>query len=240
VKDNNLHNKKLEELSVFFPCYNEDENLPQLLSKANEVIPNLAEIYEIIVINDGSLDNTSKVAHSLASRYKNVKVVDYAKNGGGYGAAIKRGVKESNYKWVFFTDADLQLDLEDLYRFVEVATGDIDLIIGFRANRAEGIARNLIAKLLKIWSKIFFGLPLSIKDIDCAFKLIRKEVFDDIGELKSNGNLISTEILFKAHKKNHKIKQIGVKHYLRASGKSKCSGLRSITKALAETYNLKK
>lgn len=230
--------QKLNELSVFFPCYNEEENLPKLMDSVLRIVPDVAEKYEIILINDGSKDKTSQIAHSYEAKYPFVRVIDQENQ--GYGGAVKMGLRAARFEWVFFSDSDLQLDLKDLYKFVKQAvTNNFDLVIGYRKNRAEGFRRAAMAKLLKVWGRVFFGFPLWIKDIDCAFKLIRRPVIENVGFLSSNGNLISTEFLFKAYKLGFRFNQIGVKHYKRVAGESTCGDFGDILQAVRETVILR-
>lgn len=229
--------QKLNELSVFFPCYNEEENIEQLLEQALFIVPNIAHKYEIIVINDGSTDRTSEIAHKFANKYSSIKIVDQ-KNSGGYGGAVKSGFKHVKYEWVFFTDADLQFDLKDLYKFVEASRTGEDLIIGYRIKRAEGIKRQFFATGMKIWSKLFLGFPMFIKDTDCAFKLIKKQTIDSVGRLHSDSNLVTTEFLLGAYKRGYKFKQIGVEHYKRVAGESTCGGISAVVHVILDTKNL--
>ncbi len=231
--------KKLEELSVFFPCFNEEENIEKLIRIAQEVVPTVAEKYEIVVVNDGSTDNTAVIAKKFALLDKHIRVVDQ-ENSGGYGGAIKGGFNNIKYKWVFFTDADLQFDLNELKRFTDSVDTSDDLIIGYRLKRAEGLKRYVLAKGMKYLSWMILGYPTFIKDTDCAFKLIRKEVVERVKPLYSSSNLITTEFLLKAHKQGFKFKQIGVNHYCRVAGVSKCGGLKDVVKVIKDLAFLSK
>lgn len=228
-------NNKLPELSVFFPCYNEEGNLPVLLEHALKVIPTVASKYEIIIVNDGSTDNTVRIANIYAEKYPFIRVINQENQ--GYGGALNTGLHATKYKWVFFTDADLQFNISEIKTFIE-NSNDFDLIIGYRKERVEGFRRYIQALGMKTWNWMLLGFPLFIKDIDCAFKLIKKEVIDDVGPLMSKGNLVTSEFLLKAYKKNYAISQIGVTHYDRISGVSKCGGFNSIIKVIKESYML--
>jgi len=230
--------KKLKELSVFFPCYNEAANMPALMSQALEIIPRVAERYEIIIVNDGSSDSTSVIAHYYATKYPFIKVIDQPNQ--GYGGALNTGFKTAQYEWVFFTDADLQFDLTELIAFVANVTEGTDLLIGYRKNRAEGFVRHFLALGMKVWNAIFLGFPLFIKDIDCAFKLIRRDVIQEVGELTSRGNLVTSEFLLKAYRCGYTFHQLGVTHYKRVAGISTCGGLPSVIKVIRETFVLRR
>lgn len=231
-------NDKLNSLSVFFPCYNEQENIDALLTSALKIIPTLANKYEIIIVNDGSKDNTSELAHKWAKKNKHIKVIDQRNK--GYGGAVKIGFKNSQYEWVFFTDADLQFNLKELKKFVKKSNTKLSpqIIIGYRKNRAEGFKRHLIAEMLKVWNRIFLGFPAYVKDIDCAFKLIKSDVIKHVGPLKTTGAMTTTEFLLKAHKLGYHFEQIGVKHYNRVAGEPTGSNPFVILKAVKETFIL--
>ena len=198
----------------------------------------MAEKYEILVINDGSRDKSREIAEKFSKKYPFIKVIN-KKNEGGYGGPVIRGFKEAKYDYVFFTDSDLQFNLKDLQKFVNAAKNpNYDLIIGFRKKRAEGFSRLLTAKGMKYWNFVFLGFPLFIKDIDCAFKLIKKDVVKNVMPLYSKSNLISSEFLLKAYKKGYKFHQIGVNHYLRSRGESTCGGVKAIKDVIKDTFKL--
>lgn len=228
--------KKLTSISLFFPAYNEEANIVAATQQALEVLPQIATEFEIIIINDGSTDNTRKFALELEKKYKQVRLVSQRNK--GYGGALKRGFKESKLDWVFFTDSDLQFDLQELKKFVKKAHKN-DFVLGFRKNRAEGIKRFMLAKALKIWNRILLGFPAEIKDIDCAFKLIRKEVIRTIEPLFSDGAMISTEMLLKMYNHGFEFEQIGVKHYERQFGNPTGSNFKVILLAVRDTFILR-
>lgn len=210
--------------------------MPIVVSHILEFIPKIAKKYEILVVNDGSTDNTSVVAQRLAKRYKNILVIDQKNK--GYGGALKAGIKASKYEWIFYTDSDLQFDLKDIFKFVYEANFN-DVILGYRVNRAEGFRRLMIAELLRVWNRIFLGFPLYVKDIDCAFKLIRREVFEDVGDIISDGAMFSTEFLLRAYKLGYRFVQVGVSHYPRKNGRETGNKLNVIFRAISETFILR-
>lgn len=229
--------KRLKELSIFFPLYNEEKNIVSLVEEAMNVFPKFADKFEVILVNDGSTDKTKEIGEKLEKKYKEVRLVNQKNK--GYGGAIKKGFEESKYDWVFYSDGDLQFNLSEIKNLIPYIN-DYDLIIGYRKKRAEGLKRQLIAKSLKVWNKIFLNFPLFIKDIDCAFKLIRQDVINKIGSIRSNGGFVTTELLLKAHKNGLKIKQIGVTHKKRKFGKSTGSNPKVILKAIKETFQLRR
>jgi glycosyltransferase involved in cell wall biosynthesis len=225
---------KLNELSVFFPCYNEENNIPILLENALSVIPSLAENYQIIIVNDGSKDNSKNIAESLAKQHKYVEVINHPVNK-GYGAALRSGFLGAKKTWVFYTDGDNQFDIKELALLIPMAE-KYDIISGYRIDRKDPMIRKLNAGLFNLALMILFGLR--IKDVDCAFKLYRRELFDKI-EIVSNGALVDAEILIKARKLGYRVGQIGVHHFPRTTGKQTGANIRVIFKAFKEILKLR-
>lgn len=229
--------QQLNSLSIFMPAYNEATNIEEAIRQALDVATEVAEKFEVIVIDDGSRDATKVIAERVAKKYKHVRVITQKNR--GYGGALKRGFSEAKYDWIFFTDSDLQFDIRELRRFIKYAKNS-HLVLGYRKKRAEGWKRQTIAYLLKIWNLLFLNFPRGVKDIDCAFKLIHRSVIASITPLQSDGAMISTELLLKAIKKDFDYTQIGVRHFERRSGSPTGSSLKVILKAVRDTFILRK
>jgi len=224
---------KLKSLSIFFPAFNEAANLPHLIQEANQVIPNLAEKYEIIVVDDGSTDSTQDVVNNLQSKSANVRLISHDKNQ-GYGAALKTGIASCQMDWIFFTDADRQFHLEELSQFLPF-TDEYQAIIGWRIKRADPAHRARNAKLFKIFIDLLFRLH--VKDIDCAFKLLKRDLVQSI-ELESSGAFTTSELLYKLKKRGVKFKELPVSHYPRQFGNQTGANLKVILKAGWEALSL--
>ena len=121
---------KVSSLSVFFPCYNEEANVENMVRKAQQILPELAEKWEIIPVNDGSKDNSRQIIDRLAQEDSNVHPVHHEKNQ-GYGGAVISGYNAAKYDLVFFTDGDLQFDLSS-------KQGSAAQAIGHSARRSCG------------------------------------------------------------------------------------------------------
>ena len=227
----------MKNLSVFFPCYNEEKNIESLTRKFLSLLPAIADQFEIIIVNDGSRDRTRQVAEALARTDNRVRVVHQSNK--GYGGALKTGFRESKSDWVFFTDGDGQFNPDELRTFLPFQN-QFDFIIGYRVKRVEGAKRALFQKLLSIWARIFFGFPAGIKDIDCAFKLIRRSALEKCLPLESDGAMISTELLLKAFLSGARVQQVGVQHYPRLNGNPTGQKINVILKAVRETFLLRK
>ena len=220
-------------ISVFFPCYNEQDNVERIVNKAVETLEKINADYQIIIVNDGSSDATGQIAGKIAAKNSKVKVVHHETNL-GYGSAVRSGIKASVKNLVFFTDGDGQFDINELPPLIPLISR-FDVVACFRINRRENFLRRLNGFC---WTKLvclLFGLK--VKDIDCAFKLFKKEVFDNI-ELVSAGALISAEILARAAREGFSITQVGVHHYPRTAGSPTGAKITVIFRAFKELFRL--
>lgn len=225
--------QKLSSLSVFFPVFNEEENIELFIKESLDFLPKVATKFEVIIVNDGSSDKTQKISKNLVKNHKKIRLISHRKNQ-GYGAALRTGFREAKHDWVFFTDGDLQFELKQLKKFI-AHTKKYDAIIGFRENRAEGGIRVFNAWLFKLYVDILFRL--GVRDIDCAFKLFRTKTFRSI-KLRSTGAFISAEFLYKLKKKGVDFKQLPVTHFLRRFGNPTGNNPKVIVKAGFEALQL--
>ena len=220
-------------LSVFFPAYNEENTIKTTIDRAVSVIPGIAGDHEIIIIDDGSRDRTPEICDRLAKDNKNVRVVHHQKNR-GYGAALKSGFASAKKDLIFFTDGDGQFDISEIKLLLPYIDGS-DIVIGYRLKRNDPWHRILFASMLRLAVGILFNVW--VRDIDCAFKLMKKEVVKN-NELMSDGAIISTELLVRAKRKGFKIKEIGVHHFPRTGGKPTGGNIKVILKAMGEILKL--
>lgn len=226
--------QKLRSLSVFFPCYNEEKNIPIFVEDALQVLPTVAKKFEIIIVNDGSTDHSKKVIQKMIRKYPdNIRAVHHPKNK-GYGASLLSGFEAAQYEWVFFTDGDLQFALGQIALLTKHAQ-KYRVIIGYRKRRADGFIRSRNAWLYKKYIDLLFRVQ--VKDIDCAFKLLRKDDIDSLN-LESTGAFISAEMLYKLKKKKVAFKQVPVDHFPRKFGKPTGAKITVIIKACIEAMRL--
>ena len=220
-------------ISVFFPCFNEQENVGQITENALTVLEKLDADFEVIIVNDGSSDDTGRIADEIAGRLDRVKVVHHPRNF-GYGAALQSGFKAATKELVFYTDGDGQFDIGEMPPLLDLM-GQYDIVSCYRLDRKDPVVRKINAWC---WTKLvclLFGLR--IRDIDCAFKLYKREIFDSI-DLLSTGALIDVEVLARATRKGYTITQKGVHHYPRKAGEQTGANLRVILRAFKELIQL--
>lgn len=227
----------LNELSLFFPCHNEAENLEALVADALAALPSLATTYEVILVDDGSRDATAVVAEHLVQRHPGVvRLVRHAVNR-GYGGALRSGFAVARYANLAYTDGDRQFRIADLGRLVAQAESDgAAVVIGYRIKRADPLLRTIYASLYRIANSVWFGLR--VRDVDCAAKLFRREALDGI-RVRSNGAFFSAELLIRLQIAGVRIAEVGVPHYSRTAGSPTGARLSVITQAIRDFWRLR-
>jgi glycosyltransferase involved in cell wall biosynthesis len=222
-------------ISVFFPCYNEEANVANTITKALAILDILTSDYEVIIVNDGSDDRTGQIADQLAAANPHIKAVHHPKNR-GYGGAVQSGIRASTKEFVFYTDGDGQFDMSELPPLLPLMK-DYDIVACWRINRQDPWIRKLNAWC---WTRLVnFVFHMRIRDVDCAFKLCRRGIFDTM-LLHSTGALISAEILARAVRHGYRITQKGVHHYPRTAGVQTGAKLRVIIRAFKELFKLRR
>lgn len=226
--------EKVPELSIFFPFWNEEQNIESVVTKAISVASKIADKWEIIMIDDGSSDKTLEIAQKLAKEDSRLVALSHEKNR-GYGASLKTGFSSAKYNLIVFNDGDGQFDFSEVEKFL-IKIKSADIVIGVRKKRLDNPFRHFLMILLKIWDFFFFGFKF--KDIDCGFKLFRRIAVEKILPLKSEGAMITTEILAKAKKAGLTIVEVDVIHYPRIYGDQSGGNLRVIVRAVKESLLL--
>jgi glycosyltransferase involved in cell wall biosynthesis len=233
--DKNINKHSVQSLSVFFPCYNEKDSVRCLTEKAVSVVSEICDDYEVILVDDGSFDGTAEIADQLAQVYSAVRAIHHPQNK-GYGAALQSGFRAATKEYVFYTDGDGQFDINELPTLLPLIAKS-DIVSGYRLRRQDNLARKINAFC---WTTLVcFLFHLKLKDIDCAFKLYKRTIFDHI-EMHSTGALIDTEILARAQRKGYTITQIGVHHYPRMAGQQTGANVKVILRAFKELFQLRK
>ena len=203
-------------MSVVLPAYNEAENLEEVVNSALKAVPAVTPDFEVIIVDDGSTDDTSSVARNLVEEhYPRVRLLQHTVNA-GYGSAIRTGLAYGQYDLLFYTDTDRQFDLGELAHFVPHIQ-EHDLVIGFRVYRYDTVLRSMLSWGYNRLVRVLFRAR--VRDVDCAYKLMRREVLEKL-TLESSDFFIDTEIVARARKWNFRIAQRGVRHYPRLAGET--------------------
>jgi glycosyltransferase involved in cell wall biosynthesis len=203
---------KVDTLSVFLPAYNEEKDIAKTVLSVKETLLKVASEWELIVVNDGSKDKTGEIVEGLAAKDPRIKIINHEDNR-GYGASLRSGFYSARYFWIAFMDSDGQFDFSEITEFIEKQkeTG-ADIVAGYYKKRRVSFLKIVTSKIWEFLVFILFGLK--VRDIDCGFKLVSKEVIEKIPKLKSErGAFISSEFLIKAKKSGFKIFEVPVTHF---------------------------
>lgn len=216
-------------LSVVVPCFNEEGNVARVVEQAVEVGRRLASELEIVVVDDGSTDETGRVLTALRTSVPELVVLRHPRNL-GYGAAVRSGLGRASLDYVFLTDGDGQFDLEELPSAARLLS-EFDVVVGYRTNRSDGWWRHAWGRAWTALVNQAFGLR--IRDANCAFKLIPQSLLR-ASELRSRGAMISAELLLEARRFELRVGECGVSHFPRRTGQQTGASLRVMVTALAE------
>ena len=221
-------------ISVFFPAYNDGGTIPSMVLTALMALREVADDYEILVINDGSADYTAAVLDELASRYPELRVIHHKRNT-GYGGALRSGFSHATKELIFYTDGDAQYDPRELERLVAAWHDDVDLVNGYKISRSDPLHRVVIGRLYHWTVKMAFGLRL--RDVDCDFRLMRRSIFDRV-HLESDSGVICVELMKKVQDAGFRIAEVPVHHYHRAYGKSQFFNFRRVWRTGKQLWGL--
>jgi glycosyltransferase involved in cell wall biosynthesis len=203
-------------LSIFFPAYNDSGTIASLVITALRTARKLTPDHEVIVVNDGSADGTAEILEELASIYPQVRIVHHETNR-GYGGALRTGFATATRELIFYTDGDAQYDpaeMEGLWRRFDQHT---DLVNGYKISRSDPLHRIVIGRLYHHIVRILFRL--TVRDVDCDFRMMRRSIFDRV-HLEKNSGVICLEMMKKITDAGFHIAEVPVHHYHRAYGKS--------------------
>jgi uncharacterized membrane protein YbhN (UPF0104 family) len=226
---------RLPGLSVFFPCYNEQGNVRRVVAEALAYLPTVTDDFEIILVDDGSRDRTGTIADELAAGNDRIRAVHHPRNL-GYGAALQSGFRAATKPWVFYTDGDGQFDITDMGRLLAHAA-DCDVVSGYRRRRQDSLLRRVNACLWGWLAERVLGFRC--RDVDSAFKLYRREIFDRF-EMKSTGALIDAEIIARAVRAGCRLATVPVGHRPRIAGRQTGANVKVIARAFKELFRLRK
>lgn len=207
---------KKPDITMFFPAYNEVDNIPKLLKTAVEVLEESANDYEVlVVVYEGSSDGTIDAVKKFASKSRKIRLLIQPREKKGIGYAKIMGFKSAKFPYIFYADSDNQFDLKEFRKFLPFI-GKYDIIAGYRIERHDPKTRVVISKIYNSIMRFLFGAKE--RDLDCAFRLVSKKVINSVN-LQCTTGVATTELLAKARKKGFRIREVGISHYPRTMGK---------------------
>jgi glycosyltransferase involved in cell wall biosynthesis len=230
--------KKIKSISIMFPLYKDKRTVKKMISKSINLMKNMKKNFEIIMVDDGCPEKSGVYAKKLINK-KNVKVIFHKKNL-GYGAAIKTGLKNCKYDWIFQTDGDAEYDVKDLKRLLKFSENS-DLVITYRFKKKYKTSRIVISWIYNVILRILFSI--NFKDISTGSRLINKKNIRTIN-LTSNSPFIGAELAIKSKYKNLRVNEVGIHTYPRTFGAGSSVSIKNIfltIKDMLKLYaNLKK
>jgi glycosyltransferase involved in cell wall biosynthesis len=203
-------------ISAFFPCYNDGGTIASLIAITDRTLRQLADDYEIIIVNDGSSDYAPAVLSEMQTAYPCLRVITHERNR-GYGGALRSGFGAATKDLIFYTDGDAQYDPQEIALLLPEMRDGVDMVNGYKISRSDPLHRIIIGRLYHNFVKRMFGLRL--RDVDCDFRLLRRSVFDKV-QLKSNSGVICLELVKKIQDAGCNIVEVPVHHFHRAYGQS--------------------
>lgn len=222
-------------ISAILPAHNEAENIKNTVENCVSYLEHNASDYEVIVVNDGSSDNTKQIVEELSTNNPKVVLVNHEINQ-GYGSALRSGFDEAKKDFIFFMDSDGQFNIQDLDRLLPLA-GMENVVIGYREDRADSAIRSLNAWMYGMYIYLMFGL--NVKDMDCAFKIFPTKAYQNIAPIKAGGALFTAEFLIKLKRTGFNFKEVPVRHFPRQFGTQSGANIKVILRMFKESWKLR-
>lgn len=227
-------NPRVRRVSAFFPCYNDALSIGKMVSDVTAALESLVDEFEVIVVNDGSSDDSFAVLERLRTHYPHLRIVSHERNR-GYGGALISGFANARFEWVFYTDGDAQYDASEIGRLVAAVDDDTDVVQGFKIGRGDPWYRKVIGRAYHHLVRALFRLP--VRDTDCDFRLVSRRILDQV-TLRSVTGVICVEMMFEFKRVGARFVEVGVSHRSRPHGRSQFFRLPAIGRAAAQLVAL--
>ena len=226
--------KSLGSISIFFPAFNDEQTIGELVRHALAILPTYTSDYEVLVINDGSTDGTASLLDDLSKQDPHVRPIHHEANR-GYGGALQSGFANAAKEFVFYTDGDGQYDVREIARLLPLMKPGVDVVNGYKSKRADSFHRVIIGKIYNRTARLLFRLP--IRDVDCDFRLIRREALQHVGEISTSG-AACLEMIRKLKANGAVFAEVEVSHYPRLHGHSQFFTFQSLMRTAYDFFGL--
>lgn len=221
-------------ISAFFPAFNDAGSIGEVVRKADATLSELSDDYEIIVVNDGSTDETARVLSELAATIPSLKVIEHERNR-GYGAALRTGFASATKDLVFYTDGDGQYDVAELKLLLPLLQPGISVVNGYKISRSDSWYRILLGRCYQVAMRWLFGLR--VRDVDCDFRLFRRSAIQSI-ELNSDSGVICVEMMKKLQEAGFEMVEVPVHHYPRRWGRSQFFTIKHLSRVFLQLFSV--
>ncbi len=222
---------RLSSLTIFFPCYNDGGTIATMIIRAMQTAPAITDDFEILVINDGSQDDSASILGEMARLYPSRVRVLQESRPSGYGGVLRKGFSSAQKDWIFYTDGDAQYDPREVVVLADTLGPETDMVNGYKIKRRDPLHRVWIGLAYQYFVKFMFGL--AIRDVDCDFRLMRRSIFDKV-QLESRSGTITFEMVKKIQDAGFKIREAPVHHYYRQYGVSQFFNIPRVLRTLLD------
>ena len=227
-------NPNVTSVSAFFPCYNDALSIGKMVRDVQGALKTRVDDFEVIVVNDGSADDSLEVLKRLATEIPELRIVHHETNK-GYGGALQSGFAASTKQWVFYTDGDAQYDASEVTLCIDAVTPTTDVVQGWKIGRGDSWYRKVIGRTYHHTVKRLFSLH--VRDTDCDFRLINRTILDKV-QLTATSGVICVEMMHSFEKVGARFVEVPVHHYFRPHGKSQFFRLPAITRSARQLGQL--
>ena len=226
----------MEKISIVMPAYNEEKNIENAIWKCYNVFKKNKLHGEILVIDDGSRDNTRVILNHLKKEISNLRLILHKTNM-GYGKSISDGIRAAKGHHIITLDSDGQFDIYEMPLFLSKIKMGYDIVAGYRKRKKDTFLKVLANKVLNNIVRYLF--KIRIKDVNCSFRIYKKGIFKRIN-MEASHFILPTEILIKANTLSYKIAEIGITHSYREKGKSSIKLFKNTIETLIFLLKLKR
>ncbi|NOZ23454.1 MAG: glycosyltransferase family 2 protein [Planctomycetes bacterium] len=221
-------------ITAFCPCYNDAGTIASMVLLMDKTLSELTDDYEVVVVDDGSRDQSRTILRRLLEKYPRLRVIFHKQNK-GYGGALRSGFAAATKNLIFYTDGDFQYDVTELKRLLPRLTDDVDVVNGYKIHRADPLHRKIIGRIYHNLMRVAFGFTL--RDVDCDFRLIRRSVFDRITLTRDTG-VICVEMIKKMQDAGVRFAEVPVSHFFRSYGTSQFFNFRRLIRVATSLLGL--
>jgi glycosyltransferase involved in cell wall biosynthesis len=222
---------RIPSLTIFYPCYNDGGTIATMIIRGMQAAAALTDDFEILVINDGSEDDSAQILDEMVRLYPGRVRVSHQERPSGYGGVLRKGFASAGKDWIFYTDGDAQYDPRELTLLADQLQADTDMVNGYKIKRRDPLIRVWIGLAYQYFVKLAFGLV--IRDVDCDFRLLKRSIFDRVKLLSKSGT-ITFEMVKKIQDAGFKIREAPVHHYYRQYGVSQFFNIPRVVRTLVD------